>query len=57
MHLKAWLPPELDCSIVIRVLQVQIPDNNIKSVKILELIEQGLWDTNKPLFGKRSGLL
>lgn len=57
MHIKAWLPPDLDCIIIIRVLQVQIPDNNIKSVKILELVEQGLWDANNPLFGKRNGLL
>lgn len=39
MHLKAWLPPELDCTIVIRVLQVQIPNNKIESVNLLELIE------------------
>lgn len=31
--------PELECTVVIRVLQVKIPVNNIKLFKMLELIE------------------
>ncbi len=57
MHIREWLPRDLKCNIVINVSQVNIPNNNIKLVKMLELVEQGLWDANKPLFGKRSGLL
>ncbi len=57
MHLKEWLPKDLNCIIEIRVFEVHIPNNNIQLVKMLELVEQGLWDANKPLFGKRSGLL
>lgn len=57
LHLKDWLPKNLNCTIEIRVFEIHIPNNSIQLVKMLELVEQGLWDVNKPLFGKRSGLL
>jgi hypothetical protein len=57
LHIKEWLPQALNCTIVIRVFQAKIPNNNIQILKMLEIVEQGLWDAHKPLFGKRSGLL
>lgn len=57
MHLKEWLPKDLNSIIEIRVFVVHIPNNNIQLINMLEVIEQGMWDANKPLFGKRSGLL
>ncbi|KOY51939.1 hypothetical protein [Polaribacter dokdonensis] len=57
MHLKSWLPKAIKCSIKITFLELAY-NNKIKvKTNILELVEQTLWYREKPLLGKKSGLM
>lgn len=57
MHLKAWLPKDIDFVVRVHVFEPIIPEHNLSLINMLELIEQGFWNHYQPLFGKRSGLL
>ena len=57
MHLKSWLPVSQKCMICITLLELSCPSNGNQTTNILELLEQALWSKEKPLLGKRSGLL
>ncbi|WP_282071363.1 hypothetical protein [Polaribacter atrinae] len=57
MHLKSWLPASENCMVRITLLELSCPINGNQTTNILELLEQVLWSKEKPLLGKRSGLL
>ncbi|GGG88449.1 hypothetical protein GCM10011416_00890 [Polaribacter pacificus] len=57
MHLKSWLPASQKCMVRITLLELSCPSEGSHSINILELIEQALWNKEKPLLGKQSGLL
>lgn len=57
MHLIHWLPFSIRCDIRIELHKMCSPSYSNDNINLLELIEQGMWDALKPLFGKRSGLL
>lgn len=57
LHLKHWIPEDLETNIIVELFQIERPVNNSSNINLLELIEQGFWDELRPMFGKRSGLL
>ncbi|MFG6685270.1 hypothetical protein ACGK9U_01710 [Mariniflexile sp. HNIBRBA6329] len=57
MHLKAWLPKDYNYKIQVSLFTPMIPNHNLSFFKVLEVIEQGFWNYQRPLFGKQSGLL
>jgi hypothetical protein len=54
LHMDTWLP--LSANIVIEYFTVSLDSPN-SYYSALELLEQTLWMQEKPMFGKRSGLL
>lgn len=57
MHLKSWLPKKTKHKISITFLELSYKQNVALKTNILELVEQALWHKEKPLLGKKSGLL
>ena len=57
MHLKSWLPTNIKYKISITFLELSYKQNLALKTNILELVEQALWHKQKPLLGKKSGLL
>lgn len=57
MQLKYWLPESQKCSVRITLFELSCPSKGNQTTNILELIEQALWNKEKPLLGKQSGLL
>jgi hypothetical protein len=56
LDLKSWLPASQNCMVRITLLELSCPSNGNQTTNILELIEQALWNKEKPLLGKQSGL-
>lgn len=57
IHLKSWLPKKVKHKISITFLELSYQQNGVLKTNILELVEQALWYKEKPLLGKKSGLL
>lgn len=57
MHLKSWLPTNTKSKICITFFELSIQQSKELKTNILELVEQALWHREKPLLGKKSGLL
>lgn len=54
LHMSQWLPKAEPHNTII--IEFYIFSTKVEQT-VLESIEQALWDLNKPMFGKRSGLL
>lgn len=57
MHLKSWISETQNCKISITFLELNCTSDNLSKTNVLELVEQALWNKEKPLLGKKSGLL
>ena len=57
IHLKTWLPKTQKCNVKITLFELSYPPDGNQRTNMLELIEQALWNSEKPLLGKKSGLL
>lgn len=56
LHLSKW-DENITYSIRIKTYEIKHINNSLPVRNIVEIIEQQIWDSLKPIFGKRSGLL
>lgn len=57
MHLKSWLPKNQKYKVSITFLELNCTSDIVSKTNVLELVEEALWNKEKPLLGKKSGLL
>lgn len=57
MHMAWWLPEDLDVEVEVHLYSFSCKQHIPESINLLEIMEQGVWDGLKPIFGKRSGRL